>query len=284
MKIKIYIVTYKNSIDLNNNLKSLFSSNLNGKNLKINIINNHSDFHLSNKYINRVNILHNTLRPDFSTGHLSRNWNQAIINGFKDLNNPDCDILIHCQDDILWSKDWLSKLIEIHKKYTFFTGQAGDAICSYTPEAVKNIGLWDERFCSIGFHEMEYFTRAYLYNGNKSTINAGTNKHNILHDIQQYFPYRPNRNEIREKEHVRSSIFHTLNWKLLTDKWFDNTPNIEPKDYWNTFKKIGRKHSKLKNYLTYPYFEKDIYNLKEKNYLTINFSQKEGLKLSGAGK
>ena len=65
MKIKIYIVTYKNSIDLNNNLKSLFSSNLNGKNLKINIINNHSDFHLSNKYINRVNILHNTLRPDF---------------------------------------------------------------------------------------------------------------------------------------------------------------------------------------------------------------------------
>ena len=34
MKIKIYIVTYKNSIDLNNNLKSLFSSNLNGKNLK----------------------------------------------------------------------------------------------------------------------------------------------------------------------------------------------------------------------------------------------------------
>ena len=267
MKIKIYIVTYKNSIDLNNNLKSLFSSNLNGKNLKINIINNHSDFHLSNKYINRVNILHNTLRPDFSTGHLSRNWNQAIINGFKDLNNPDCDILIHCQDDILWSKDWLSKLIEIHKKYTFFTGQAGDAICSYTPEAVKNIGLWDERFCSIGFHEMEYFTRAYLYNGNKSTINAGTNKHNILHDIQQYFPYRPNRNEIREKEHVRSSIFHTLNWKLLTDKWFDNTPNIEPKDYWNTFKKIGRKHSKLKNYLTYPYFEKDIYNLKEKNYL-----------------
>ena len=284
MKIKIYIVTYKNSIDLNNNLKSLFSSNLNGKNLKINIINNHSDFHLSNKYINRVNILHNTLRPDCSTGHLSRNWNQAIINGFKDLNNPDCDILIHCQDDILWSKDWLSKLIEIHKKYTFFTGQAGDAICSYTPEAVKNIGLWDERFCSIGFHEMEYFTRAYLYNGNKSTINAGTNKHNILHDIQQYFPYRPNRNEIREKEHVRSSIFHTLNWKLLTDKWFDNTPNIEPKDYWNTFKKIGRKHSKLKNYLTYPYFEKDIYNLKEKNYLTINFSQKEGLKLSGAGK
>ena len=131
---------------------------------------------------------------------------------------------------------------------------------------------------------MEYFTRAYLYNGNISTINAGTNKHNILHAIQQYFPYRPNRNEIREKEHVRSSIFHTLNWKLLTDKWFDNTPNIEPKDYWNTFKKIGRKHSKLKNYLTYPYFEKDIYNLKEKNYLTINFSQKEGLKLSGAGK
>tara|TARA_Y100000593_G_scaffold93978_1_gene190929 strand:+ start:549 stop:1403 length:855 start_codon:yes stop_codon:yes gene_type:complete len=284
MKIKLYIVTYKNTTDLNNNLKSLFASDLLGINMEINIINNHSNFNLNEEYKDRVKVLHNVLRPDFSTGHLSRNWNQAIINGFKDLNNPDCDILIHCQDDLLWSKNWLKKLLEIHEKYTFFTGQAGDAICSYTPEAVKHIGLWDERFCSIGYHEMEYFTRAYLYNRNKSTINAGTNKHNILHDIEKYFPYRPTRNEAREQEHVRSSIFHTLNWKLLTDKWFDIRPNIEPKDYWTTFKQVGRKHSKLINYLCYPYFEKDIYGLKEKNYLCVDFSEKAGLKLSGAGR
>jgi hypothetical protein len=281
VKIKIYIVTYKNSTDLNENLKTLFDSDLLNKDVEINIINNHSNFDLSGEYKNRVNVLHNTLRPDCSTGHLSRNWNQAIINGFKDLNNPDCDILIHCQDDLTWNAHWLSKLLCIHEKYTFFTGQAGDAICSYTPEAVKHIGLWDERFSGIGFQEFDYFTRAYLYNCCKSTINAGTNLHNNLIDIQKHFPYRPQRNKDREKEHVRSSLFHSLNWKLLTGKWFNETPNINPKDYWVTFKNSGLKKSKLVNYLHYPYFEKHVYDLKGKNYFSVDLSAPEGRRLAG---
>ena len=50
MKIKIYIVTYKNPPDLNRNLKSIFESDWRDYDVSINVINNHSDFHLDSKY------------------------------------------------------------------------------------------------------------------------------------------------------------------------------------------------------------------------------------------
>ena len=287
MKIKIYIVTYKNPPDLNRNLKSIFESDWRDYDVSINVINNHSDFHLDSEYEKKVNIIHNSLRPDWSTGHLARNWNQAIINGFKSLTNPDCDILIHCQDDNTWSKEWLTKLVEIHTKYTFFTGQAGDAMCSYTPEAVRRIGLWDERFCSIGFQEFDYYTRAYLYNKNMSSINAKTNLLNSMPDVQRYFPYRPDRNSEREAEHVRSSSYHTINWNLLKSKWLPDNIAVEPKQYWKTFLQNSKniKHSRVPNYVFYPYFEKDVYRLKEKNYANIpDTNSDEGQKLAGVKK
>jgi uncharacterized protein YkvS len=81
MKIKQYIVTYNNKIQINNCLESIFSklSNEELSILDVYIINNHSNLDIDEKYLNRVTILNNDLRPDFSTGHLSRNWNQAII-------------------------------------------------------------------------------------------------------------------------------------------------------------------------------------------------------------
>ena len=86
-KIKIYIVTYKNDKCLNTNLRSLFCSDLMNYDYEINVINNHSQINIDPKF-KKVKLLNNNLRVDFSTGHLSRNWNQALINGFQDLNNP----------------------------------------------------------------------------------------------------------------------------------------------------------------------------------------------------
>lgn len=78
----MYIVTYNNPKDLHSNLNSIYESNIpQNVDLELNVINNYSkNFNIDNKF--KVNILHNTLRPDWSTGHLSRNWNQAIVNGF----------------------------------------------------------------------------------------------------------------------------------------------------------------------------------------------------------
>lgn len=93
MRIKIYFVTYMESQVLNETLDSFFSTCDNNKFCEICIINNHSIFFLEEKFVDKVRVIHNCGRPDFSTGHLSRNWNQAILHGFQNLNKLDCDIL-----------------------------------------------------------------------------------------------------------------------------------------------------------------------------------------------
>ena len=143
MKIKLYIVTYDGKDHLNHNLETFFNSDffkndqtievdsitsnkLIKPTIEVTIINNHSKFYLDQKFHDKVKILHNTLRPDFSTGHLARNWNQAIINGFKDLKNPDCDILITSQNDCYFEGDFIRNVIKWHETYSFLQQGAGD--------------------------------------------------------------------------------------------------------------------------------------------------------------
>jgi hypothetical protein len=104
MKIKHYIVTYNNNEVLNISLESIFNTlcKYDRDEYKVYIINNHSNFLIDPKFEAYVEVLHNMVRPDFSTGHLSRNWNQSIINGFADLSNPDCDIVITSQNDCIF--------------------------------------------------------------------------------------------------------------------------------------------------------------------------------------
>ena len=166
MKTKLYIVTYNNNEILNNwALKTLFESDFPFDNSEIYVINNHSNIYIEPQYKDKIKILNNDLRPDFSTGHLSRNWNQAIINGFKNLNEPDCDLVIACQNDTKFCKNWYSKLIITMLKdgYKYITCGIGDQFQVFTTDSVKNIGLYDERFCNIGYQEGDYFLRALLY-------------------------------------------------------------------------------------------------------------------------
>ena len=63
--------------------------------------------------------------------------------------------------------------LELHKKYSFIQFGRGCGFMSFKPEAIKKIGLWDERFCNIGFHEADYFLRAFLFNNESTTLNDG---------------------------------------------------------------------------------------------------------------
>ena len=175
MKVKIYIVTYNNNKILNDwALTTLFNSDFKTSEhtSEVFIINNHSNISINDPYKDKVTILENSLRPDFSTGHLARNWNQALINGFKNLDKPDCDIVVCCQNDTKFKKNWFENLLKLHETYTFITQGQGDAFHSYKPAAVKNIGLWDERFCNICYQEHDYFLRALIYNKEHSSINS----------------------------------------------------------------------------------------------------------------
>lgn len=260
--IKIFIVTYNNSEDLNNNLQSLFDSNLNNFNIDIFIINNHSNIVISNQFLNKINIYNNSLRPDFSTGYLARNWNQAIINGFKDLNKPNCDILIHCQDDTIFNKDWLDYLIDLHQNFEFIQMGIGDNFCSYLPSAIKKVGLWDERFCGLGYQEADYFLRCLIYNREGSCLNDYQHGR-LINNVNFSFCHRPQPPNVFSEPHKQAMKFHTINEKVFKLKW----PNVSP-NYWN--KNVidnPPKISSIPNFITYPYFEQNIYNLEEKGFI-----------------
>lgn len=287
MKIKLYIVTYDGKDHLNHNLETFFNSDffknyqtievdsitsnkLIKPTIEVTIINNHSRFYLDQKFHDKVKILHNTLRPDFSTGHLARNWNQAIINGFKDLKNPDCDWLIHCQDDTEWKANWFEILKKAMDKYTFYTSGNGDNVCCYTAEAVRNIGLWDERFCNIGYHEYDYFTRACIYNPDQSSINdlgdyPQNKQWNPEEPCTNYLPRDQNKN----LHHNRSQQYHSLSAMVYKYKW-----GIPPEP--RNFAKINQelKCTQNANFMFYPYFEKDIYSLKMKKYVVADPSNR----------
>jgi FkbM family methyltransferase len=262
-KIKIFIVTYNNPKMLNQCVKSIFFNTgvVEQSNIQVYVINNHSNFELDEAYQDKVTVFHNVVRPDFSTGHLSRSWNQAIINGFVDLNNPHCDILITCQDDTLFSNHFIQKIVELHKQYDFFTCGAGDNFVSYTPNAIKRIGLWDERYCGIAYQEKDYFTRAYKYHKEKSSINDYY--HDFVHNPVDYsqlpIKFIPTGFERMDKNHLASEEYHISGAQIYFLKWGFGQEDI--------LIQIDEGKPKLPSFVLYPYFEKDVETLIEQNFI-----------------
>lgn len=264
-RIKIYMVTYRNSECVKNNLDSLWASladdvpNIDAR-IEVNIINNHSAFGLPDEYKEHV-LVHHNLRLDESCGHLSRDWNYALIDGFRDLNNPRCEQVICVHDDVIWHKDWLSKILDIHKTYDFYIGNYGCSFHSYLPSAVKKIGLWDERFCNIGYHEADYMLRARIYNPNGSSINDNLpdrmwNPTSVFFD---HPPQNPDKNVAAnesQKYHPVSLIVFDRKWGVCPERWTEYGVDKNPP-----------KVSKIPNFVYYPYFEKDVEDLEGKNYI-----------------
>jgi len=269
MKIKLFFSTWNNENRINTTFNSLLNSNIDLTKLDIYVINNHSNFKIKNEYRNLFTLINNETRPDWSSGHLSRSWNQALLHGFKDLNNPDADIVITCQDDTIFKPNWLNNLIELHKKYEFIQNGHGDCFCSYTPEHVKKVGLWDERFCGISRQASDYFTRCLMYNREKTSINDPGHKrfynpifsdlnqstsHLVVNGIRGIFGDNTYPNNTNNTENIAK--------KLIEKKYGYVIHELSS----NTISKLP-KHTLIENYVYYPYFEKNIYQLKEKNYL-----------------
>ena len=258
MKIKHYIVTYKNNKILNNGLETIFPlfKKYKKEEYQVFIINNHSDISIKPKFKPFVTILNNVLRPDFSTGHLTRNWNQAIINGFKDLNNPDCDILITNQNDCEFDGDFIPNLIEWHKKYSFIQFGAGDNYISYTIDAIKRVGLWDERFCNIGYQEADYFLRQLLYNTNGCSINDY--KHRRVHnsEINNIIKHTISGHDRKDEFHLQSQKYHTISENVYTLKWGDTVSNHT--DIGWSYENLKDLSPIIPSFIYYPYFEKNI--------------------------
>tara|TARA_R100000315_G_C5225552_1_gene136709 strand:+ start:140 stop:1069 length:930 start_codon:yes stop_codon:yes gene_type:complete len=275
--MKVFIVTYRRTDVLNKTLDILFNKTdfSSIPNTEVNIINNHSEFYLEDRFVNKVNVIHNNTRPDWDTGNLARNWNEALLHGFKSLKNPDAKIVVTMQNDIVLSPNWATNLLKMHQKYTFITGQLGDNIISYRPEAVIKIGMWDERFLTPANKEADYYIRALIYNKDKSLINDKIhgrllNAEDALElDTSHYQGAESSWREIKGNEISREGWYHTS--QIFYWKWKD-TWKTQPSYYgWLTqwsedFVDNPPCSPKVPNFVQYYYFERDI-ELFNKNYV-----------------
>jgi hypothetical protein len=258
MKLKIYIVTYRDPVALDANLASLFASDLHGQSPQVSIINNHSKFRMLNHY--PVEVLHNTLRPDRSTGNLVENWNQALTLGFGDLEDPDADLVICCQDDTIWEQDWLPRLVSIHQTYGLYTCGLGDSFVSYTPHAVRYIGLWDPRFCIIAYHEADYFLRAAKHYQPLSSIND--QGHARVLNPTEHVIQRPEVTELRTAVVGERLGYLEQARRIWEHKW----GMIDPEN-WTPELLASIPDPLVPTYQIHPWFERGVLDLAGRGYV-----------------
>lgn len=282
-KVWITIITYNNAQCLNDNLEALFNSDLctSGKyQWYIEIINNHPVFSISPKFINEVTIHNQTLRPHWSwSGYFTRDCNSALIRGFKNLRDPINDQVIILQDDVCVKSDFMTKLSERHNSgISFIMSGIGDALNSWIPNAVQQIGLYDERF-QTGFHEGDYALRAIQKLGKKCSIgdiahgrvwnptdngafywsnsgladaNSGENRRRAESDLVICPPF--SQEQLNNVYKRSASTWHEQLFKL---KWGEeHTFYNWSEDFMHNV--IPTLKQKTQNFILYPHFEKDI--------------------------
>lgn len=275
--IKVYIVTYRRPEVLNSTLDRLFNhTDFQAiPDTEVNIINNHSEFVLNEEFVGKVNVIHNNTRPDWDTGNLAQNWNQALLHGFVNLNNPAAKIVTTMQNDIVLDSSWATNLLKLHQKYTFVTGQLGDNIVSYRPEAVKKIGMWDERFITPANKEADYYIRALIYNKEKSMINDTIhgrllNSHDALPlDTSEYRGGEQSWRDMKTNDISKEGWYHTS--QIFYWKWKDTWKTQPAYEGWLTrwpkeFVNNPPNPPTVPSFVQYYYFEKDI-ELFDKNYV-----------------
>jgi hypothetical protein len=257
-------------------LKSLFESDVDLENVEIFILNNHPKININEEYNKyKITVITNFLRPTISTAYIPRDWNSAIIHGFQDLLNPKCDAVITIQNDTVLKENWYSLLVKYSKTYNFMTFGEGDAFIYHTPESVKKIGLFDERFSGIGYYEGDYFLRAFIYNNEKSSVN----------DFQHCRDF----NSVDEQLLVDTSKINTGNEDLLSGSKNDRFSKVNRSLWWSKWRikpyteeyKQAMKHKKTSNwpyFMFYPWFECNVETLDQQNFLFNEILNKETTK------
>jgi len=278
----MYVVTYNNDKILNDwLLRSLHDSKFPREDVRITVINNFSGGVEYNKsFVDGMDfrILHNVVRPDWSHGHLARNWNQAILHGFESLESPASEIVMGVQNDTKLTQNWFEEVLDIMFDYDYLTMGVGDQLQVWTPEAIHNIGIYDERFCGIGFQEGDYFLRARLYHPWRSSINDhghGRRLNLVWDGVQHYIVRSDTERGLGRKdgraEHIAKEAIKEFGYveQVFNRKW-SGLECDKLKYNWDVefmSQYVGREAAD-KQYYLYPYFEKGIRN-KEKLYVII---------------
>jgi len=281
----ITIVTYNNPKALNNNLRTLFNSDIPSYSPYIEIINNHSNFYLDEEFRDKnIVVHHQTLRPDWAYwGHISRDYNSAILRGIKDLNNPEHDLIILMQDDILIKPDFMAKLEPQLEKYDAIVTGMGDTVTFLKPCAVKKVGMMDERF-NLSFYEADYFLRCIKYLKDRVSINdyAHSRVWNPS-DNGKYYMFNGPEGTIRaesdymscpsftreQQSNVGQRVYKAFHLAMWQYKWGRDVPDgLWSFEFMNNI--IPTLQPKCANYCYYPMFEMNVDGVfTEKEYIDV---------------
>lgn len=264
MRIKIFIITYRNNAVLNTTLRSLSASDVRRFDHEITVINNDRTSQVATDADERglnIDYWSNCTRPPFSRGHLARNWNESIVNGLVDLDRPDCDIVLCCQNDILFKPNAFAELTSHMRGHSFITYGAGDACCAITADAVRKSGLYDERFANIAHQETDYFYRQFLYNRPGCSIND-YHHGNVWNPLDRNILIgTPTGYSRGEPSHVESLQFHHIAICTFRLKWGF--------DYGAIAMKEGApvRQPLMPQFMLYPYFECKIADPASRGYV-----------------
>ncbi len=196
-----------------------------------------------------LSVINNYARPEWSWGHLSRDWNTAALYGFKDPLDPISDVVVGLQGDAVMNPQWAHTIYDEHTKNgaLFLSGGRGDAFHSWTAEGVRKLGLWDERYCDIGFQEHDMFGRAVTLEPERVRINDEA--HGRKHRKWDFSPVADSGDHDREghpQDHWHSQLFEDTKWPHWNDKrWWEDTSEMA-----RVFAKPA-----VSTYYLYPYFE-----------------------------
>jgi hypothetical protein len=261
MKITIYVITYRNDKILNEwFLASLASSIYPKEKVCLQIQNNFSDkVNINDEYKPLINYIHhNTMRLDRSTGHLARDWNHGIMNGFVDLNRPNCDVVMLLQNDTKLEVDWYTKVCNIMEKNIFASYGAGDQCMLIRPTCVKKVGMFDERYCNILGQESDYFLRCIWRTPMHTSIND--EYHGRVH--RPFLDFCPTLktatgSQRREGYHMASVANHPVSSGFWRIKWPFH--DRAWRSTWQMAKEISQNGAPfIPMYMMYPYFERAI--------------------------
>lgn len=229
-----------------------------------NYVPNHkSELVLPEDLRSKVTVIDNSARPSFSSGHLARSWNECIIDAIVDINQPQCDAVILVQEDTVLVPGVMEKIIKILESYNYASFGKGDEIQILTPQSIKIIGLFDERFCNVGYQEADYFRRNRLYNSAGSSLNDHLHRRifnplphlNLLIDV-------PSGHQRGDPHAVISVSHHPVSWAMYMHKWGDVQA-----ESWSA--EGPRFIEDPKQYMLYPFFERFLPDL-EKKFICFN--------------
>jgi hypothetical protein len=172
VKIKLYIVTYRRDDVLNQNLRTLWAGTRHPEWLEVTVISNHPEVQVEPGNLRpNLRVLINHTRHANSWGYLGRDWNFGIIDAFNTWKNPESvDWCVLAQNDVEWLPGWDTWLAGC-KDLDLISQPVGDAVVALNIEAVRRVGLFDERFCTLHFHDIDYLNRAAVALKARASVN-----------------------------------------------------------------------------------------------------------------